>query len=91
MKNTMNLQGVFQNLKNNPMINLIRFAQNPEQQAIKLIEQNMGNNPLMKNVLDLAMSGNGSQLEVIARNMLSEVGLDPDKAYNEINSFFHST
>lgn len=87
MKNTMNLNGMFQNLKNNPMFNMLKLAKNHQQQAINILEQNVGNNPFIKNILELAKSGNNNQIETIARNMLSEVGLDPDETYEEINSF----
>ena len=65
----------------NPMelIQMIRNGQNPQQLALYMLENQMGNNPFGANLLDLAKQNKTAEIEQIARNIMSQRGLDYDK------------
>ena len=67
----------------NPMqlIQMIRSGQNPQQLAMNLLQQNMGNTPMGANLLQLAQSGNTADIERIARNLAQQQGIDYDKEF----------
>ncbi len=62
---------------------------NPQQ----FIQQIMGNNqimenPMAKNVIDMAQNGNMQGIEQMARNLCKEKGLDADQVMQQIKSRF---
>ena len=67
----------------NPMqlIQMIRNGQNPQQLTLNILESQMGNNPFGANLLDLAKQNNTEEIEQIARNLLSQRGLNYDKEF----------
>lgn len=67
----------------NPMqlIQMIRNRQNPQQLTLNMLESQMGNNPFGANLLDLAKQNKTEEIEQIARNLLSQRGLDYDKEF----------
>lgn len=82
----MSILNLFQNLQNNPVLNILRMSKNPQQELINIMEKNADpNNEFIKNVLDIAKSGNNRQAEIIAKNMLKEAGLDPDEVYKQVS------
>lgn len=46
-----------------------------------LLQQQGQNNPILNNAVNLAQSGNISALEMVARNLTAQRGLDFDKEY----------
>ena len=54
----------------------------------KIVEQMVGNNPMMANLIKMANSGNTSGVENFARNMFKEKGRDFDKEFNEFKQKF---
>lgn len=81
------MMNFLQNMKNNPMLNMLRMAKNPQQEMINMMENNLDpNNLFMKNILDIAKSGNNKQAETLARNVLKEAGIDPDELYRQLSS-----
>lgn len=73
------------NLQVNPMeiILAIKNGQNPEQIMLKVLENGIGNsNPLIANLITLAKDNRGAEIEMIARNLAKEKGLDYDKEFN---------
>ena len=56
------------------LIQLIRQGQNPQQLMISILQGQAYNNPLGKNLLNLAQSGQTSELEKVIRNMYSQQG-----------------
>lgn len=54
---------------------------NPEQLAINLIQQNMGDMPMGQNLLSLAQKGDGAGIEKVVRNLAKERGIDFDKEF----------
>ena len=67
----------------NPMelIQMIRNGQNPQQLTLYMLENQMGNNPFGANLLDLAKQNKTAEIEQIARNIMSQRGLDYDKEF----------
>lgn len=54
----------------------------------KIVEQMMGNNPMIANLMKMASSGNTSGVESFARNMFKEKGRDFDKEFSEFRKNF---
>ena len=65
----------------NPMqlIQLIKGGQNPQQLLMNIIKQQGNNNPILNNAINMAQNGNVSGLEMIARNLAEQRGIDFDK------------
>lgn len=68
---------------NNPMqlIQMIRSGQNPQQLAMNLLQQNMGDTPMGNNLLQLAQKGRTADIEQIVRNLAQQQGIDYDKEF----------
>ena len=69
---------------NNPMqfMNMLKGAKNPKDAVINMIKSN--NNPMIKNLVEMAEKGDTNGVETFARNIFKEQGRDFD---NEINNF----
>lgn len=67
----------------NPMqiIQMIRSGQNPEQIVINILENQMQNTPMGKNLLNLAKNNKEAEIENIVRNIAKERGIDFDKEF----------
>lgn len=67
----------------NPMqlIQMIRGGQNPQQLAMNLLQQNMGNTPMGQNLIQLAQNEKTADIEQIARNLAKQQGIDFDKEF----------
>ena len=65
----------------NPMqlIQLIKNGRNPQQLIIGILQQWGQSNPILNNAVNLAKNGNVSQLQLLARNLAAQRGLDFDK------------
>lgn len=61
------------------LLQLIRAGRNPQQIIQNILQQN--NNPILKNAMTLAQGGNVSALEMLARNLAQQKGLDFDKEF----------
>lgn len=74
----------------NPMqfIQLMKSGGNPQQMVMNMLQQQNTDNPMMKNILDLAQKKDSQGLENIARNICKERGLDFDKEFNSFKSNF---
>lgn len=72
------------NSKVNPMqlIQMIKKGQNPQQLAISMLEEQASQNPFSANLLNLAKDNKTAEIEMIARNMCQEKGVDFDKAFS---------
>lgn len=70
-------------LQVNPMqlIQMIKQGKNPEQLMLGILEEQMGNTPMGKNLLTLAKQKKNKEIEQIARNLLKEKGLDFDQEF----------
>lgn len=74
----------------NPMqlIQLIKNGNNPQQLLMNIMQQQGGNNPILNNAMNLAQNGNVAGLEMIARNIAQQKGLDFDKEFANFQSYF---
>ena len=69
---------------NNPMqfMNMLNGIKNPKEVVINMIKSN--NNPMVKNLVEMAEKGDNEGIEKFARNMFKEQGRDFD---SEIKQF----
>ena len=73
---------------NNPMqfMNMLKGIKNPKEAVINMIKTN--NNPMVKNLVEMAEKGDNQGVENFARNMLKEQGRDFDAEMNEFMKNF---
>lgn len=74
---------------NNPINILKSFMNgggNPKNLVMKAIGGN--NNPMIKNLIQMASSGNSKDIEQFARNYMSEKGIDFDTEFEKFMSNF---
>lgn len=51
---------------------------NPQEIAMNMLSREAGNNPILKNALNMAKSGNVKGIEDICKNICRERGVDPN-------------
>lgn len=61
---------------------------NPQQVAMNLIQQNMGNNPMAGNLMNMIKNNDAKGIETMARNLAKEKGIDVNQALSLIQSGF---
>ena len=73
---------------NNPMqiINMLKGIKSPKEAVISMVKSN--NNPMVKNLVEMAEKGNTEGVENFARNFLKEQGRDFDKEFSEFTKNF---
>lgn len=73
---------------NNPMqiMQLLRGIKKPKETVFQLIKGN--NNPIMKNLVEMAEKGDKEGLENFARNLYNQQGKDFDKDFSEFMNNF---
>lgn len=73
---------------NNPMqiINMLKGIKNPKEAVISMVKSN--NNPMIKNLVEMAEKGNTEGVESFARNLFKEQGRDFDKEFGEFTKNF---
>ena len=67
------------------MMNLLKGVKSPKDAVINMIKSN--NNPMVKNLVDMAEKGDNEGIEKFARNMFKEQGRDFD---SEIKQFMNN-
>ena len=74
----------------NPMqlIQLITGGYNPQQLMMSVLQQQGGSNPILQNALGMAQNNNLSGLEVLARNLAAQRGLNYEEAFAQFMSNF---
>ena len=74
----------------NPMqlIQMIKGGKNPQQLLMNILQQQGQNNPIINNAINMAQKGNVSGLEVLARNLAAQRGLDFDKELANLKNQF---
>lgn len=72
---------------NNPMqmMNFLKGVKSPKDAVINMIKSN--NNPMVKNLVEMAEKGDNEGIEKFARNMFKEQGRDFD---SEIKQFMNN-
>lgn len=58
------------------MMSLLKGIKNPKEAVISMIKSN--NNPMVKNLVEMAEKGDSEGIETFARNMFKEQGRDFD-------------
>ena len=73
---------------NNPMqmMNFLKGIKNPKDAVIGMIKSN--NNPMIKNLVEMAEKGNSKGVEEFARNLYAQQGRDFDKEFGEFMNNF---
>lgn len=73
---------------NNPMqiINMLKGMKSPKEAVISMVKSN--NNPMIKNLVEMAEKGNTEGVENFARNLFKEQGRDFDKEFGEFTKNF---
>lgn len=75
----MNIMNVFQ------MIN----SGNPKQIVMRMMnDPQIANNPMAKNMIEMAKNGNLKGIEEMGRNIAKERGVDFDKAFSDFKNQF---
>jgi hypothetical protein len=63
------------------IIKMIREGQNPQQVLLNLLDQQAQSNPMYANLATLARENKSNEIELIARNLARERGIDFDKEF----------
>ena len=77
-------------------MNPINFFQmlkcgNPQHMVMKMMNNpQMANNPIAKNMFNMAKNGDLQGIEEMGRNIAKERGIDFDKAFNNFKNQFHA-
>lgn len=73
---------------NNPMqfMNMLKGIKSPKDAVISMIKTN--NNPMIKNLVEMAEKGNSKGVEEFARNLYAQQGRDFDKEFGEFMNNF---
>ena len=64
------------------LIQAIRNGANPQQLLMGILEGQMANTPMGKNLLDLAKQNKTKEIEKIVRNICQQKGVDFDKEFS---------
>lgn len=73
---------------NNPMqlMNMLKGIKDPKEAVINMVKSN--NNPMIKNLVEMAEKGDKQGVENFARNLFKEQGRDFDAEINEFMKNF---
>ena len=73
---------------NNPMqfMNMLKGIKNPKDAVINMVKSN--NNPMIKNLVEMAEKGDSKGVEEFARNLYAQQGRDFDKEFGEFMNNF---
>ena len=73
---------------NNPiqLMNMLKGIKNPKEAVINMMKTN--NNPMIKNLVEMAEKGDTTGIENFARNILKEQGRDFDAEMNDFMKNF---
>lgn len=70
------------------LIQMIKGGQNPQQLVMSILQQS-NNNPILQNATNLAKNGDMTALEVLARNLAQQKGLDFDKEFANFKNYLY--
>ena len=75
------------------MMNPVQFVKmmrggNPQKVVMGMMREQAGNNPVMRNAMQMAEKGDSEGIEKLARNLCKEQGIDADEMVNKIKSQF---
>ena len=74
---------------NNPMqfMSMLKSIKNPKEVVINMIKSN--NNPMLKNLVEMAEKGDTKGVENFARNFYAQQGRDFDQEFDNFKSMFN--
>ena len=74
---------------NNPFqfMNMLKSIKNPKEAVINMIKSN--NNPMIKNLVEMAEKGQNDKIKEFARNLFREQNKDFDQEFNNFKSMFN--
>lgn len=67
---------------------MIKGGKNPQQLILNILQQQGQNNPIISNAVNMAQNGNTSGLQMLARNLAAQRGLDFDKELTNLKNQF---
>lgn len=75
------------------MMNPVQFVKmmrggNPQKVVMDMMREQAGNNPVMRNAMQMAENGDSEGIEKLARNLCKEQGIDADEMVKNIKSQF---
>ena len=72
----------------NPMqfLQMMKNGMNPQQLVMSFLQQQQSSNPILQNAVNLAQSENSSALQMIARNLASQKGINFDQAFSDFQN-----
>lgn len=70
------------------LIQMMKNGQNPQQLLMSILQQNANNNPILQNAMNLAKNGDTAALEMIARNLAQQRGLNFDEEFAKFKQNF---
>lgn len=71
------------------LIQMMKSGQNPQQLLMSILQQNANNNPILQNAMNLAQNGDTTALEMIARNLAQQRGLNFDEEFAKFKQNFN--
>lgn len=69
------------------LLQLIKSGRNPQEVVMSVLQQQENSNPIIQNAAGLAKKGNISALEMIARNLAQQKGLDFDTEFTNFKNY----
>lgn len=69
------------------LLQLIKSGRNPQEVVMSVLRQQGNTNPIIQNAAGLAKNGNVSALEMIARNLAQQKGLDFDTEFTNFKNY----
>lgn len=67
----------------NQLVNMFKFAQNPQQMVLNMLSNNK-DNPMVSNVMTMVQNNDTKGLEQFARNLAKEKNFDIENALKQI-------
>lgn len=68
------------------IINMLKSIKSPKDAVVNIIKTN--NNPMIKNLVEMAEKGDNKGVEEFARNLYKQQGRDFDKEFNDFMNNF---
>ena len=69
------------------LLQLIKGGRNPQEVVMSVLRQQGNTNPIIQNAAGLAKNGNVPALEMIARNLAQQKGLDFDTEFTNFKNY----
>lgn len=67
---------------------MMKGGGNPQAMIMDMMKKQAGDNPIMKNALDMMEKGDSKGVERLVKNVCNEKGIDPNEAVKQIMNQF---